>query len=78
MVQTVQGGEAKVKFMHPRGGPRKNFVWRELENFWFIPIKRILCIVSPTTSTGRTYTITETEYGKTISALDWYRKHNNE
>ena len=78
MVQTVEGGEARVKFMNPRGGLRKNFTWREIENVWCIPIKRILCIVSPTTPTGRTYTITEEEYRKTISALDWYKKHNSE
>ena len=78
MVKTVQGVEATIKFMHPRGGPRKSFTWQSIENIWPVPIRRILCVVSPTTPTGRTYTITDAEYRKTISAYEWFKENNSE
>ena len=53
MVKTVERGEVTVKFMHPRGGPRKNFTWQSIENVWTVPIKKILYVVSPTTPSYR-------------------------
>ena len=76
MVQGVEVAEATIKLMHPRGGPRKSFTWQQVENVWSIPIKNILCIVSPTTPTGRTYKITDEEYKNTIAALEWHRNNN--
>ena len=42
MVQSVQQGVVTVKFMHPCGGPRKNFSWQPVDNgIWSIPFKSI-------------------------------------
>lgn len=72
----AEEGDVTVKFMHPHG-PRKTFNWPQIEDTWFVPIKKILCVVSPTTYTGRTYKITDEEYEKTISAFQWHKENNS-
>ena len=77
MVQSVEADEVTVKLMHPRGGPRKSFKWRAIDDIWSVPISNILCIISPTTPTGRTYTVTTEEYEQTIVALEWHKNNKN-
>ena len=72
----AEEGDVTVKFMHPHG-PRKTFNWPEIDDTCFVPIKKILCIISPITSTGRTYKITDQEYKRTISAFQWHEEQNN-
>ena len=67
----VEQGNVKVQFMFPHG-PHKTFNWPETEDSCYVPIKNILCqISSSTTTTGRTYKITDEEYDKTISACQY-------
>ena len=67
----VEQGDVKVQLMFPRG-PRKTFNWPDTEDSCYGPIKNIICqISSPTTTTGRTYKITDKEYDKTISACQY-------
>ena len=62
----AEQGVVKVQFMFPHG-PCKTFNWRETEGSCYMLVKNILCqIFSPTTTTGRTYKITNEEYDKTI------------
>ena len=67
----VEQDGIKVQFMFPHG-PHKTFNWPETEDSCYVPIKNILCqISSSTTTTGRTYKITDEEYDKTISACQY-------
>ena len=66
----VEQGDVKVQFMFPHG-PHKTFNWPETGDLCYVPIKNILCQISSHTTTGRTYKITDQEYGKTISACQY-------
>ena len=67
----VEQGDVRVQFMFPHV-PCKTFNWPETEDSCYVPIKKILYqISSPTTTTGRTYRITDEEYDKTISACQY-------
>ena len=67
----VEQDGIKVQFMFPHG-PHKTFNWPETEDSCYVPIKNILCqISSSTTTTGRTYKITDEEYDKAISACQY-------
>ena len=64
----VEQGDVKVQFKFPHE-PHKTFNGPETEDSCYVPIKNILCQISiPTTTTGRTYKITDEEYDKKISA----------
>lgn len=68
-------GDAEIDFMHPHG-PRNTFNWPARDDTCYVPFKNILCVLkTPTTSTGRTYKITDADYQNTVSAFDW-AKHN--
>ncbi len=71
----VEQGDVNVNFLHPHG-PRKTFNWPQREDSCFVPMKNVLCIVSPTTSTGRTYKINEEDYQKTVTAFDWHKENS--
>ena len=63
--------DVKVQFMFPHW-PRKTLNWPETEDSCYAQIKNILFqISSPTTTTGRTYKITDEEYDKAISACQY-------
>ena len=65
----VEQGDVKVQFMFPHG-PCKTFNWPETS--CYVSIKNILCqISSPTTTTVRTYKITDEEYDQRISACQY-------
>ena len=67
----LEQDDVKVQFIFPRG-PHKTFNWLETEDSCYVSIKNILCqISSSTTTTGRTYKITDEEYDKTISACQY-------
>ena len=67
----VGQGDVKGLFMFPHG-PRETFNWPETYDSCYLPMKNILCqIASPTTTTGRTYKITDEEYGKEFSACQY-------
>ena len=66
----VEQDGIKVQFMFPHG-PHKTFNWPEIEDSWYVQIKNILCQISSTTTTGRTYKITDEEYDKAISACQY-------
>ena len=62
-----EAGDVKVNFMHPHG-PRKTFNWPQHTDTCYVPIKSTTHKIStPTTSTGRTYKINESDYQKTVS-----------
>ena len=67
----VEQGDVKVQFKFPHE-PHKTFNGPETEDSCYVPIKNILCQISiPTTTTGRTYKITDEEYDKKISACQY-------
>ena len=76
MIESVDGSEVAVKLMHPKGGRQNSYTWRQVDNTWFIHKKNILCIVSPTTPTGRTYRLTDEECKNTITAFELHKKNN--
>ena len=56
--------EAKVKFMTPHG-PRKSFYWPARDDTCFVPFSSILRIVNtlaPTSQSGRTYQLTDSDF----------------
>jgi len=62
-------GDVQVTFMHPHG-PRKTFNWPQHDDIVYVSVKNVICqIEPPTTSTGRTYTITDNDFTKTCSAF---------
>ena len=53
--------DLRIKFMHPHG-PSPSFVWPSTEDLCWVLYNHILCkIDSPITTTGRSYTISETD-----------------
>ena len=62
----MEQSDVKVQFMFPQE-PHKRFNWPETKDSCYVSMKNILCqISSPTTTTGRTYKITDEEYDKTM------------
>jgi hypothetical protein len=61
-------GEVEVSFLHPHG-PAKSFRYPAVPDILIMNIKDILTAVSPSTSTGRTYTLTGDGSSAAISAL---------
>ena len=70
MIQNIdEAGDILVKFLHPHG-PSKSFYWPSQDGWCYVPLRNILCLISsPSTSTGRTNTILNDDYDKTILAF---------
>ena len=65
-----QEGDVMVKFLHPHG-PTKNFHWPEFQDQCLIPAYDLLTTISiPTTTTGRTYHITDKDYNNIIKCFE--------
>ena len=59
--------ELKVNFMHPHG-PSNSFLWPNREDTCWVPIEHVICtLATPTTKSGRMYTINKDDMEK-ISA----------
>lgn len=52
--------EVKVTFLHPQG-PSPSFSYPRRPDVLWIPFTNVLCVVSPTTPTGRIYVLSEDE-----------------
>ena len=50
--------EVKINFMHSCG-PSRRFAFPAVQNVWVIDTSDILSQVEPTTSSGRTYTVSK-------------------
>ena len=62
--------DLKIKFMHPHG-PSPSFVWPSFEDICWVPNNEILCkIDSPSTKTGRSYVVSETDILRIVSKVD--------
>ena len=69
LVQSVniEEGDVKVNFMHPHG-PNSQFHWPSRNDICYVPMDKLLCKISaPITSTGRLYSINETDFSNIIS-----------
>jgi len=56
--------DARINFMHPHG-PSQSFHWPQVDDMCWVPITHLLCSVdTPTTITGRQYSITQAEVKK--------------
>ena len=65
-------GDAKIEFMHPHG-PRKSFSWPSATDKCYVPFDDILAVINaPTTTSGRTYTISNNDYDQTIAVFNEY------
>ena len=61
--------KVKIDFMHPHG-PRKTLNWPQGGDYSYVLVKNIVYAISPpTTSTGRTYQISDEDYNKTVAAF---------
>ena len=59
----------QIKFFHP-SGPAKNFYWPSHDDICWVPFSNCICQLStPSTSTGRMYTIDDDEYAKVLSLV---------
>ena len=68
----VHESDLKIEFL-PHG-PRKTFSWPSVADQCFDPASNILCIITaPTTTTGRMYQISDTDFEQTLKA---YENHN--
>ena len=68
----IEAGDVNIDFMHPHG-PRKTFNWPQHSDTCYVQVKNIIHKISaPTTSTGRTYKITDEDYQKTVSVFGQY------
>ena len=64
--------DCEVKFLHPHG-PGKNFRWPTGVDKCNVPFTNILCSITPPTmssSTARSYTISDTDFDNTIAAFE--------
>ena len=49
----VHEGDLKIEFLHPNG-PRKTFSWPSVADKCFVPVSKMLCVITaPTTTTGQ-------------------------
>ena len=61
-------GDLKIEFLHPHG-PRKTFSWPSVADKCIVPASNVLCVITaPTTTTGRMYRISDTDFEQTLNA----------
>ena len=66
----VHEGDLKIEFLHPHR-PRKTFSWSSVADKYFVPASNVLCVITaPTTTTGRMYQITDTDFEQTLKAYE--------
>lgn len=63
--------EVKLKFLHP-AGPSQSFTYPPQTDELIIPCKTLLTKVSPTTATGRTYSLTSKEMNNALTKLNFF------
>jgi len=56
----TEGLEVKLSFLHPNG-PTHSFRYPHIPDILWVPASNVLTIVDPRTTTGRIYTITQSE-----------------
>ena len=68
-------GDATIDFVHPHG-PIKSFNWPSRSDKCYVPITNILTIIETpkTTTTGRSYSISDKEYNMIISTFNKHKK----
>ena len=69
-VVNIHEGDLKIELLH-RHGPRKTFSWPSVADKCFVPASNILCVITaPTTTTGRMYRISYTDFEQTLKAYE--------
>lgn len=66
--------EVKVTFLHPKG-PAPSFSYPKRPDILWIPFTDVLCIVNPTTPTGRFYVLSEDDILRSNEMLSQYFQH---